>query len=195
MSTELATNLDTTEALASRTASALPVQVPVKTQGLLRRMFADPHLLEKEERTGLARDLRECVRAHPEVPELRVLLGMALCVNFEVPDAIEELGEGVRLAPDSFVAHLKMGELWMRLRVCDKAEHHTRKAALLARNALQSELARRQAASIRTLLHNGVKRGYATPWPWIARLWRLRWRRRNASLVAADDVPMAADIS
>ena len=70
--------------------------------------------------------------AHPDVSELRVLFGMALCVDFKVQDAIEELREGVRLAPDSFIAQLKMGELWMRLRVIEKAEEHTHQAALLA---------------------------------------------------------------
>ena len=143
-----------------RTASS-PVlaRIPAKTQGSLLRMFADPHLLEKEERAELVQGLRECVLAHPEVSELRVLYGMALCVDFKVQDAIEELREGVRLAPDSFIAQLKMGELWMRLRVIEKAEEHTHQAALLARNMMQSELARRQAATIRTLMHNGIKRG------------------------------------
>ena len=88
-------------------------------------MFADSSVLERKERAELGRELRECVKANPQVSDLRVLFGMALCVNFEVPDAIEELREGVRLAPDSFIARLKMGELWMRLRVMDKAEEHT----------------------------------------------------------------------
>jgi tetratricopeptide (TPR) repeat protein len=142
-------------------------------------MFADPHLLEKQERAELVHELRECVRAHPEVSELRVLYGMALCVDFKVQDAIEELREGVRLAPDSFIAHLKMGELWMRLRVIEKAEEHTRQAALLARNIMQSELARRQAATIRTLLHNGIKRdgpSYKGPWHLVTSI-RKFWKR------------------
>ena len=109
----------------------------------------------KEERAELVQGLRECVAAHPDVSELRVLFGMALCVDFQVPDAIEELREGVRLAPDSFIAQLKMGELWMRLRVIEKAEEHTRQAALLAQNMAQSELARRQAATIRTYCRTG----------------------------------------
>ena len=61
--------------------------------------------------------LRDCVKKYPEVSEVRVLLGMALCVNFDPQAAIEELRESVRLAPNSFIAQLKMGELWMRLRV------------------------------------------------------------------------------
>lgn len=179
MNTEMTTNLQYTETLAAPIYSPVLAQVPAKTQGALLRMFADPHLLEKGERAELVAGLRDCVLAHPQVSELRVLYGMALCVDFKVPDAIEELREGVRLAPDSFIAHLKMGELWMRLRVCDKAEEHTRQAALLARNMAQSELARRQAATIRTYMHNGIKRGgyrYKGPWHIVTSLQKL-WKR------------------
>src|SRR5216683_5111130 len=152
---QMTSNVQNTDALAANASSPVLARIPAKTQGSLLRMFADPHLLEKQERTDLVQGLRECVRAHPEVSELRVLFGMALCVDFKVEDAIEELREGVRLAPDSFIAHLKMGELWMRLRVCRKAEEHTRQAALLAQNLAQAELARRQAAAIRTMLRQG----------------------------------------
>ena len=175
-------------------AASSPVlaRIPVKTQGSLLRMFADPYLLEKPERAELVQGLRECVLANPEVSELRVLFGMALCVDFEVQDAIEELREGVRLAPDSFIAHLKMGELWMRLRVMEKAEEHTHQAALLARNMMQSELARRQAATIRTMVHNGIKRdgpSYKGPWHLVTALRKL-WKRDRAEgeALAAVDV-------
>ena len=98
-------------------------------------MFADPYLLEKDERAELAGQLRECVVANPEVSELRVLFGMALCVNFEVPGRHRGThGKACGSTPDSFIAQLKMGELWMRLRVMDKAEEHTQQAALLAQN-------------------------------------------------------------
>ena len=143
---KLMTRAQETDALAGTASSPVLARIPVKTQGSLLRMFADPYLLEKEERGELVRGLRECVLANPEVSELRVLYGMALCVDYKVHDAIEELREGVRLAPENFIAHLKMGELWMRLRVIEKAEEHTRQAALLAQNMMQSELARRQAA-------------------------------------------------
>jgi hypothetical protein len=132
--------------------------------------------------------LRECVAANPDVAELRVVLGMALCVNFEVPDAIEELREGVRLNPNSFMAHLKMGELWMRLRVMDKAADHTKQAALLAGNMAQSELARRQAASIRAMKQSGIESGgYKSPWTSVTRVARrLLTRNRNEALATVD---------
>jgi cytochrome c-type biogenesis protein CcmH/NrfG len=179
---QMTTNVQNAEALVANASSPVLARIPVKTQGSLLRMFADPHLLEKQERADLVHGLRECVRAHPEVSELRVLYGMALCVDFKVENAIEELREGVRLAPDSFIAHLKMGELWMRLRVTEKAEEHTHQAALLARNMMQSELARKQAATLRTLIHNGIKRdgpSYKGPWHLVSCLRRL-WTRDRA---------------
>lgn len=188
---KLMTRAQETDALAGTASSPVLARIPVKTQGSLLRMFADPYLLEKEERGELVRGLRECVLANPEVSELRVLYGMALCVDYKVHDAIEELREGVRLAPENFIAHLKMGELWMRLRVIEKAEEHTRQAALLAQNMMQSELARRQAATIRTLTHNGAKRGsysYKGPWHLVTVLRKL-WKRDPAegeALAAAD---------
>jgi hypothetical protein len=188
---EMTTNVQNSDALAANAFSPVLARIPAKTQGSLLRMFADPHLLEKQERAELVHGLRECVRAHPEVSELRVLYGMALCVDFKVENAIEELREGVRLAPDSFIAHLKMGELWMRLRVTEKAEEHTHQAALLARNMMQSELARRQAATLRTLLHNGIKRdgpSYKGPWHLVTTLRKL-WKRdrgEGEALVAID---------
>jgi hypothetical protein len=112
---------------------------------------------------------------------------MALCVNLEVQEAMEELREGVRLAPDSFIAQLKMGELWMRLRACKKAEEHTRQAALLAQNLAQAELARRQAAVIRAMLRQGIDRGgYRSPLAVLGRLRQFWQRRRDESMALAD---------
>ncbi len=167
----------------------LPIaSVPAKTQQVLRRMFADPRLLEKQECADLVVELRHCVAQHPNVPELRVLLGMALCVNLDAQAAMEELAEAVALAPDSFIAHLKAGELWMRLRVMNKAEDHTRQAAMLAENLAQSELARRQATTIRTMRREGIERdGYRTPWLSFGRLRRLWARRRDTEELATAD--------
>ena len=47
----------------------------------------------------------------------------------------------------------------MRLRICDQAAEHTQEAARLASNSVQSEMARRQAATIRTMLREGIERG------------------------------------
>src|SRR5438876_8981108 len=155
----LRSDVQTQTALSSRVSSLALSSITPQTQTLLLRMFADPYILEKDDKTALVAQLRECVERFPKVSELRVLLGMALCVNLDVHPAIDELNESVRLAPNSFIAQLKLGELWMRLRVMDKAEEHTRLASLLAQNMAQADLARKQAANIRTMKREGIERG------------------------------------
>jgi uncharacterized protein HemY len=144
-------------------------------------MFRDPRVLEAHERGNLIAQLRNALELAPNVTELRVLLGMALCVDLQAQDALEELRIAVEQAPDSFIARLKYGELLMRLRICQKAAEQTQEAALLAANAAQSELARRQAATIRTMLREGIERGgYAGL---LSRL--LRFRRRTKDQTCA----------
>jgi hypothetical protein len=174
-------NAQTKTALSACVSSLALSSIAPQTQRLLLRMFADPSVLEKNEKSALVSELKECVAQFPEVSDLRVLLGMALCVNLDVHPAIEELKESVRLAPNSFIAQLKLGELWMRLRVCDKAEEHTRIAALLAQNFAQSDLARKQAATIRTMKREGIERGgYSSPFAFVTSFVRRFWARNNS---------------
>jgi tetratricopeptide (TPR) repeat protein len=148
-------------ALAARSNNSLvlPSVLGHQTSRTLERMFRDPRVLEPYERGDLIASLRRAAELMPEVVEIRVLLGMALSVDLQAQEALEELREAVSQAPDCFIARLKFGELLMRLRVCDQAAEHTHLAANLASNAMQSELARRQAATIRTMQREGIERG------------------------------------
>jgi Flp pilus assembly protein TadD len=182
------TSAQTTSALSARISTLALSSLTPQTQTLLLRMFADPYVLEKEDKAALVAQLRECVQKYPKVSELRVLLGMALCVNLDIHPAIEELKESVKLAPNSFIAQLKLGELWMRLRVVDRAEEHTRLASLLAQNLAQADLARKQSATIRTMKREGIERGgyklpFTTP---LAYLRRLLMRQRSQAIVPAE---------
>lgn len=143
----------------AQTGLAFPSVIPSAAQDRLLRMFRDPSVLDPSERSGLVAQLRESIALEPAMAELRVLFGMALCVNFEAQEALEELRESVRLDPGSFIARLKFGELLMRLRICDQAAEQTQFAAQVAASPLQSELARRQAAAIRTMQREGIERG------------------------------------
>lgn len=138
---------------------ALPAVLGPEASDLLQRMFRDPRVLQPNERRDLIALLREAAELAPQVPEIRVLLGMALCVDLQAQEAMEQMREAVKQAPDSFVARLKFGELLMRLRICDQAAEHTQKAAELASNDVQADLARRQATTIRTMRREGVERG------------------------------------
>lgn len=185
----LADAQSTTSELSARVSSLALSSLTSQTQTVLLRMFADPYMLEKEDKAALVTQLRECVEKHPHVSELRVLLGMALCVNYEVHQAIEELKESVRLAPNSFIAQLKLGELWMRLRVVDKAEEHTKMASLLVQNIAQADLARKQAATIRTMKREGIERGgYKSPFGAVARVLRRVFARSSVEPSVALDV-------
>lgn len=167
--------------IASAASASLTIAslLPSDASAQLARMFRDPYVLEKPERVELIEQLRAAVKAEPHISELRVVLGMALCVNFEAQPALEELRRAVQLDPGSFIAHLKFGELLMRLRICTRAAEETLIAANLATTPLQSELARRQAASIRTMLREGVERGgFTTP---LARISRIFSRRTQST--------------
>lgn len=56
-------------ALGVRLASSALAVVPQRTQVQLLRMFANPSVLEKQERADLVRDLRACVKANPQVSD------------------------------------------------------------------------------------------------------------------------------
>ncbi|MGA7156197.1 MAG: hypothetical protein WBY53_05095 [Acidobacteriaceae bacterium] len=140
-------------------ALSFPPSIPEPARAQLMRMFRDPNLLDRTDRAELVAQLEDAVALEPEVAELRVILGMALCVNYDAQSALEEFREACYLDPDSYIAQLKFGELLMRLRVCDQAAEHTQLAAELAVTPLQAELARRQAATLRTMQREGIERG------------------------------------
>lgn len=147
------------EASLVTTQASLSLPIQTEAQEQLMRMFRDPYVLEKEERTSLIQQLKNSVELQPHSADLRVLLGMALCVDLQAQSALGHLRAAVEIAPRNFVARLKLGELLMRLRITDQAEEQTHEAAKLAENAVQAELARRQAAAIRTMRREGIERG------------------------------------
>ena len=176
----------TVDVLPRASVAAVP-QLPTPVRNAVLRMFQDPALLDTEERSRLLQRLRECVNLEPERAELRVVLGMALCVDLDPEAGLAELRHAVQLDPDSFIARLKLGELLMRLRICREAEMETHQARRLASNPVQIDLARRQAATIGTMLQQGIERGgYKSPWTWLAGL--LKRRPRGEPAVAMVNV-------
>jgi tetratricopeptide (TPR) repeat protein len=167
---------------------ALPDVLGPQASAQLQRMFRDPRVLEKKERADLIAQLREAVQLAPRVPEVRVLLGMALCVDLQAQDAMEELREAVKQAPDSFIARLKFGELLMRLRICDQAADETQQAQLLASNDIQAEMARKQAATIRTMRREGIERGgFSSVLPRVFRFGRKKAAASAAPLLVSPE--------
>ena len=167
---------------------AIPGVLDVKTSSVLERMFRDPRVLEPQERVDLITSLRRAVVLAPGIPQLRVLLGMALCVDLQAQEAMEELRAAVDQSPDCFIARLKFGELLMRLRICDQAAEHTHRAAQLSSNPMQSDLARRQAATIRTMQREGIERGgYAGFFSRLIKPRKQRAQQRELPILAATE--------
>jgi len=101
--------------------------------------------------------LEEACLANPHSADLRTCLGMAHAVNYDVYKSMDALEEARAIEPDNFWAQLKYAELHYRLRILDKAEEETRRAAALASSPLQLALARKQAQDVRTLKHSCVR--------------------------------------
>jgi len=123
-----------------------------QTSRLLLSMFRDSQALGAVDRRDLITQLRGAVETGPAAAEIRVLLGMVLYVDSQTEEALEQMREAVHRAPDYFIARLKLGEMLVGLQLYDQAAEETQKAAQLASDRAQSDLARRQAAAICDLL-------------------------------------------
>jgi cytochrome c-type biogenesis protein CcmH/NrfG len=136
----------TTTRLDTPGASSLPA-VP----------WRDPHDIAPGDLTAYIQRLEQACLENPRSADLRTCLGMAHAVNYDVDKSMVALEEARAVEPENFWAQLKYAELHYRLRVLDKAEEETRRAAQLATNPLQLALARKQAQEIRTLKHSCVR--------------------------------------
>ena len=167
---------------------ALQQALGPKSTRTLQRMFRDPRVLDSAERLDLIASLSNAVELMPRVPEIRVMLGMALCGELRAQEAMTHLRTAVEQNPDCYIAQLKLGELLMRLRICDQAAEHTHRAAVLAANDIQSELARRQAATIRQMQREGIERGgYRSAFAWVKNFSRRRTSQAGQPALAVSE--------
>jgi len=177
MSESQMTILEPENELVSLQTASLVLQQTLgpKSTKALQRMFRDPRVLDSGERSDLIASLSSAVELMPRVPEIRVMLGMALSVELRAQEAMTHLRTAVDQNPNCYIAQLKLGELLMRLRICDQAAEHTHRAAVLAANDVQSDLARRQAATIRQMQREGIERGgYRSALGWLKNFGRRR---------------------
>jgi tetratricopeptide (TPR) repeat protein len=119
--------------------------------------WRDPHTASREELSAYIERLEQACLANPNSPDLRVCLGMAYAVNFDVYRSLDALESAIALRPDHFWAHLKYGELHYRLRALNRAEEETLKAIDLAESAWQLALVRKQLQDIRGLLNQSIR--------------------------------------
>jgi hypothetical protein len=100
---------------------------------------------------------RQC-SVNPASANLRTCLGVAYARNCEVYKSFDALEEGHPLDQDNFLAQLKYGELYYRLRALERAEAETLDAVELAQNGCELWLARKQLQETRKLKRQGTQK-------------------------------------
>jgi tetratricopeptide (TPR) repeat protein len=138
--------LATTNASVSATGASL-ASVP----------WRDPHSVSPGELSTYIQQLEKACLENPRSADLRTCLGIAHAVNHDVDKSMDALEDARSVDPDNFWAQLKYAELHYRLRVLNRAEEETRRAAELAATPLQLAIARKQMQDIRTLTHSCVR--------------------------------------
>ena len=119
--------------------------------------WRDPHSVSPGELSAYIQQLEKACLENPRSAELRTYLGMAHAVNYDVDKSMDALEDARRVDPENFWAQLKYAELYYRLRVLNRAEEETRRAADLASTPMQLAIARKQMQDIRTLKHSAVR--------------------------------------
>jgi hypothetical protein len=144
MSTDLQTS-PATERPTIQTDIALP-RVP----------WRDPHTVSPEKLTDYIRTLEQACLANPDSADVRICLGIAHAMNYDVYKSADALDAACRIDPTSFWARFKHAELHYRLRALPKSEDETLQALELAANSLEVSLARKQLLEIRRLMREGT---------------------------------------
>jgi len=132
---------------ASRTLDRLP-SLP----------WRDPHSVPPEKLAELIASLKQACSENPQNAALHTCLGMAHAMNYDVYPSMAALESAIRIAPQNFLAQLKYGELFLRLRALVRSEQETLRALELATSSWELALARKQLAQIRQLAHGGHSR-------------------------------------
>ncbi len=120
--------------------------------------WRDPHSVPPQKLAELIAALKQACVQNPANAALRICLGMAHAVNYDVYPSMAALESAIRIAPRDFLAQLKYGELFFRVRALDRAEQETLRALDLAGSSLQISVARKQLAQIRQTARGGHSR-------------------------------------
>ncbi len=118
--------------------------------------WRDPHSVSPEKLAEVIASLKEACALSPKDADVRVCLGMAYAMNYEVYNSMDILEEARTLEPTNFLAQFKYAELNFRLRALARAEEETRRALELATNHWELAQARHQLSEIRRMLREGT---------------------------------------
>lgn len=120
--------------------------------------WRDPHTVSPEKLKGYIRALELACMENPGSADLRICLGMAYAMNYEVYKAMDALEAACAINPNSFWARFKYAELHYRLRAVRQSEQEMLQALELATNRFEVSLARKYLLRIRRLSREGTVR-------------------------------------
>jgi tetratricopeptide (TPR) repeat protein len=141
------------EALERLPGRSLPAEVRVSFQEGLE-------CLNHGEAGEAARYFERALELAPEFADGHVALGIAYAVEARVYPALDHLELAAQLEPENFYAHLKLGQLFFKLRVPQKGYEAMRRAldcsSTMAERRLVSEMLREEKQR--------EKGGLSRPW-------------------------------
>jgi hypothetical protein len=118
--------------------------------------WRDPHSVPPGELAKVIASLTEACALNPANADLRVCLGIAHAMNYDVYSSLDALEEARALEPRNFFAQFKFAELQYRLRALNVAETETVRALELASNPWELAQARHQLSEIRRMTREGT---------------------------------------
>jgi hypothetical protein len=111
--------------------------------------WRDSHPVPPQKLAEVIASLKEACALNPANADLRVCLGIAHAMNYDVYSSLDVLEEARALEPRNFFAQFKFAELQYRLRALHIAEAETVQALELASNTSELAQARHQLSEIR----------------------------------------------
>lgn len=145
--------------------ATMTTAIQLRPEGLAPRLrpsrlpalpWRDPHSVPPEKLAEFIASLKEACALDPANANLRVCLGIAHAMNYDVYSSMDILEEARALEPRNFFAQFKFAELQYRLRALHVAEAETLKALELASNPWELSQARQQLSEIRRMTREGT---------------------------------------
>lgn len=142
------------------TSTLAPVEGAIAPSSGVSRLppipWRDPHTVSPKQLAEVITSLKEACALSPTNADLRVCLGIAYAMNYDVYLSMDVLEEARTLEPLNFLAQFKYAELQYRLRALEVAEVETHKALELATTPWELEQARHQLTEIRRMRREGT---------------------------------------
>lgn len=126
-----------------------------------RRAFCEGlEALGQGEADTASRCFERVLEAAPGFADGHVGLGVAFALSYRIYPALDHLEQAAELEPQNFYAHFKLGQLYFKLRIPQKAFHEMSRALGCATSPREHAMVARLLKEERQRENNGVRR----PW-------------------------------